>query len=100
MITELGSDPETLFSYADLEAQLKTFGRFSVIWAVCFTNFGFVNSKEVKNLDDFSEEVSESKNVSIFTGIDDSKKDAFAESLNNVISDIINYGYVDLKNYK
>ncbi|XP_037051982.1 uncharacterized protein LOC119085637 isoform X2 [Bradysia coprophila] len=95
-LTKLGSDAEKLFSFNDLQDQLKKFGRYALIIAPMLLNIITSKPDDIPDLDNLAEEF---KDKSIEEGmkafINDSANDKFNGRMRDVIQDVIRLGYYD-----
>lgn len=96
MVTRFGSDPDKLFTYNNLTDQFKKFGKFGLIYGLLFTQFYCCSSDEIPDLDEFSTQVEGDKNIAIMSDMDDARKEIFSQVINDIISDLLDYGYIQL----
>lgn len=79
MIRKLGSDPDKLYSYENLQFQLKKFGNFTLICAPIIISLRKNKREHVENIHkDFIDETQEEYN----------------KEMNDLVSDLLNYKYI------
>lgn len=97
-LTKMGSDAAKLFSFNDLQDQLKKFGRYALIIAPMLLNIITSKPDDIPDLDNLAEEF---KDKSIEEGmkafINDAANDKFNDRMRDVVQDIIKLGYYDKK---
>lgn len=92
-IQRLGSDPEQLFSFDDLQSELKRFGRFAFLISPLMVRIMLADPKDIRNYDDMknTEEELKTQKTHGFSSVEVEK--AYAERINDVIGDLFSYGY-------
>lgn len=96
-INKLGSDASKLFSYENLQDQLKQFGRYGLIVAPMLLHIITVKPDDIPDLDNLAEDmVSNAKSMEegmkAFTG-NDASIDKFNARIRDVVRDILQLGY-------
>lgn len=91
-VRKLGSDPEKLFSFSDLQAELKTYGKFALIMGMLLLPFVLAQPNDIADLEEHAERKLKGETVSIFK-TDGAKNDAYIEAVNDLVADVISYGY-------
>lgn len=89
-IKRLGSDPEVLFTYHDLENELKRFGKYPFLVGPMQTQMQVAKSQEIADLDDFSESIVKENKVDFVTSYDEVE---YAHRINNLFDDLVRLGY-------
>lgn len=93
-LTKLGSDASKLFSYEDLQDQLKKFGCYALIIAPMLLNIITAKPDDIPDLDALAEEF---KDKSIEDGMkafmNDASVDKFNARVRDVVQDILRLGY-------
>lgn len=56
-IRKLGSDPEKLFSFNDLQGELKRYGRFGLLLAPVLLQIITSKASDIPDMDDFAEQM-------------------------------------------
>lgn len=93
-IRQLGSDPNKLFTYADLESQLKKFGRFAFFWGPMFTQINLADSDNIPDLDELSEEMNKDDgDIEFITKFDDERQKEYETRIRELLTDLVDYGY-------
>lgn len=90
-LTRLGSDPETLFPFTELERQLKLFARFGVIMSHMVLQLVTVNPSDISNSEDFTVKVP-TESVDVFEST--RKGNLYSERIVGVIKDAVRLGYI------
>lgn len=91
----LGSDPEKLFTYENLQSELKRYGKFLLMLAPIMIQMFLAESSEIKNLDELSDNaVKGGKIESLVDGISEKSQLEYDRRLNNILIDVIELGYV------
>lgn len=90
----MGSDANKLFSFDDLQAQLKNFGSYALIIAPMLLNIITTKPDDIPDLDNLAEEF---KDKSIEEGmkafLNDSAADKYNARIRDVVQDILRLGY-------
>lgn len=91
MLNKLGSDADKLFSFDDLESQLKKFGKFAFVTGPLCIQLTLVNPNDVANLDDIVQ--SGDTNADFIAGFDAETQIEYDKRINGLFSDLIEFGY-------
>lgn len=87
-----GSDPDRIFTFADLQDQLKRYGKYGVTVAPVYLQMMVNNPDNIKEMDSFAEQDgSEPKEMASF---DKTSKTIYIERLIGVISDAKAQGWI------
>lgn len=86
-----GSDPESLFSFENLQDQLKEFGHYGVTMAPMLLSIIVNDPSNLVQMDDFAESSDEKKTMAKF---DDKSKGLYISRVTDVISDAKRYGWI------
>ncbi len=93
-LTKLGSDASKLFTFDDLQDQLKKFGCYALIIAPMLLHILTTKPDDIPDLDNLAEEY---KDKSVEEGMKafmtDSAIDKFNARIRDVVQDIIRLGY-------
>lgn len=91
-VRRLGSDPEKLFRFSDLQAELKAYGKFAIITGVLLLPFILAQQGDITDLEEYAEGLLKEEKVSILRpqGIGN---EIYVKTINEVVADIVNYGY-------
>lgn len=93
IIRACGSEPEQLFTFADLQAQLKEFGIYGVIFAPMLLSIIVSDPKNIASMDELAETMDDDSPMHMAT-LDESSEIAFKERLRDVIDDARTYGWI------
>lgn len=93
MIRKLGSNPEKLFSFDDLQIQMKKCGKFAMLMTPVLIQIMLANAEDISNMDDVSQQMDKKeKNVGIVKVLTCEKtKQAYKKRIQEIISDILKY---------
>lgn len=93
IIRACGSEPDKLFTFTDLQAQLREFGVYGVVFAPMLLSIIVSEPKNIANMDELSENMDDDipKDMATF---DASSEIAFKERLRDVIADARTYGWI------
>lgn len=93
-IRRLGTDPTKLFTYTDMEEQMKKFGAYAFIWGAMFTQLNLADSDSIPNLDELSNEFGKDNgNIEFIKEFDDSRQKEYENRLKDLLTDLVDYGY-------
>lgn len=97
IVRKLGSDSDKLFTYANLDNEFKKFGKFGIVFGLVIIQFLLTTPENLKDLDAFTETIKQNGKDVLFQnhGMDDSVKDIYSQSINDIITDMLEYGYID-----
>lgn len=95
-IKQAGSDPNTLFTYENLQEQLKRFGKFALLVAPMLLQVITADPKDIPDMDDIAEEMAKGNdtdkiNFEVLT--DQKTQNSYNVRVRDVINDVINKGY-------
>lgn len=95
-LTKMGSDANKLFSFEDLQAQLKEFGGYALILTPMLLNIMTTKPDDIPDLDNLAEEFKD-KGLSMEEGMkafmNDSAIDKFNARIRDVVQDVLRLGY-------
>lgn len=94
IVRRLGSDPDQLFSYTDLLNELQKFGKYALICAPMIHQFRLASSEDVVDLNMYSDAIEKGIHVNMFKDFDADKQDLFGKLVNEIVIDLIDYGYL------
>lgn len=99
-LTKMGSDANKLFSFEDLQAQLKEFGSYALILTPMLLNIMTTKADDIPDLDNLAEEFKD-KGLSMEEGmkafVNDSGIDKFNTRIRDVVQDVLRLGYYSEK---
>lgn len=101
MITACGSDPEKLFTFGDLEQQLKQFGVFALTTAPFLQAIMVSSVENFTDIDEYTDALSQgnAENPQFWVKFDEKSRPLFVERLGDVIDDAVRLGWIgNLKN--
>lgn len=95
---KLGSDPDTLFRFCDLEDELKAAGKFILILGTLLIQYAFAEANDIRNVDEYCDRLAannknkNNNNISLLKDIRN-ESDLRVVAINEVVADVIAYGY-------
>lgn len=95
IVRRLGSAPEKVFSFQDLQDEMRKFGEYAIICAPMILQFRLSSSEDVCDLDVYSDAVENGIDAVMFKDFDEQKQRLFVRLVNEIINDLIEYGYVE-----
>lgn len=95
IIRQLGSDPDRLITFDDLQAQFKQFSKFGVIMAPMLLKLIVSDPKNIVDMDKFADNLDmnsdESKHIATFN---ETTEHRYKERVADVINDAFAYGWI------
>lgn len=90
----LGSNPDELFTFDDLQSELKRCGNYALMLAPLLIQISQASSSEVTNLDEMCDKMAEGEDTQgLITGLSESGQLEYERRLNDVVEDVIKLGY-------
>lgn len=96
MIRHLGSDPAKLFSFIDLQNELQTFGEYALVCAPMIHQFRLATAADVADFYAYTEALAKGIHADMFKAFDSDKQRVYKKLVNDIVTDLIDYGYVKL----
>lgn len=96
MVKQLGSNPDELFTLADLKEELRLCGIYAFLLAPMVLSVSLADSNEISNLDEMCDKIADGENGhehELITGLNDNAQREYKERLNDVVDDLIELGY-------
>lgn len=97
MIHRLGSDPNKLYTFENLQAQMKKFAEFALLCAPVIIQIRIANEKNFGNLDEYAELVDKGIEADLIKKFDDETQNKFETLINDLVADLVEYGYIESK---
>lgn len=93
-VRKLGSDPEKLFTYADLESELKKCGKYAFVWGIRRVQISLADSKDFPDMDQYCENMgSDDNDVELIAKFDGERQIEYEQRVRDLVQDLIDYGY-------
>lgn len=90
----LGSNPNEMFTYENLQSELKEYGNFALVMASMLIQISQADSNEIVNLDEISDKMAGGEcRQELITDLKEQSKIIYAQRLSDVIEDIIRLDY-------
>lgn len=94
MVTRLGSDAQKLFTFDDLQRELKRFGLFGFLVGPMMQQIICADPKDIPDLDTYSETYDNSEAKANFVNeFGGETQRRYAERVNGIMSDLVDFGY-------
>lgn len=97
MISRLGSSPKDLFTYEDLQSELRKFGEYVLLCAPMVIRIKVANAKDVRDLVEYSDVIETDPSVDLFLDFDEKTQLEYSRLVNEVVDDLIRYGFIEHK---
>lgn len=97
IIEKLGSDPKKLYSFENLQAQLRKYGEFALLCGPMVIQIKVANAKDIGNLDEYAELVEKGIEADLVNKYDEETQMEYSTLINDLVTDLVNYGYVKCK---
>lgn len=96
IVRRLGSDPDKLFTFNDLQNQLKVCGKFAITMPPLLLQVMMADANDVRNLDELCVEMdnSDDKNATLITGINGKTKAEYTRRIKGLLDDILRLNLV------
>lgn len=91
-VRKLGSDPDKLFRYSDMIAELKAHGKFALVTGIMVVAYLLAEPDDICDIDDFTSRVASGDEAHAFKSCA-ANSDEYVKVVNDLISDVIAYGY-------
>lgn len=90
MIRKLGSDPEKLFTYDNMQEQIRLFGKYIGLWAPIVVQVMLTDMENVKDLDELCKEISnKNENVVLVTGMSAKCTELYRTRIRGILDDLL-----------
>lgn len=93
-IRKLGSDPEKLFTFENLQSQLRKFGEHILLFGPVILSVRMAKAENMENLDEYAERMERDEDADLLNDYDDETQTEFTRLVNDLITDLVNYCYV------
>lgn len=95
-IRKLGSDPDKLYTWRNLQAQLRKFGLFALWCGPLIIQLNVASAKDIQDLDEYAESVEYDDEIDLIRPYDEETQAKYSKWINDLVADLIDYGYVQL----
>lgn len=93
-IQKLGSDPNKLYTYENLQDQMRKYSDYALLLTPMIIAIRVAKASNVANLDDYAECLERGEDADILNQFDDETQAEFSRQINGLITDLVDYGYV------
>lgn len=93
-IRSLGSDPDKLFTFANLKDELKRFGNYLLVMSPLWISTTQAEPSDLIDMDDMFDQTGEGENKpDLISGFSKEGQEEFARRINGLLEDIVELGY-------
>lgn len=92
IVRRLGCDPDKLFCFTDLQAELRKYGAFAVIMGLQLVPVVHFKPHEFVDMAVYADNLLSDRKANMFCS-DGRNNVSFVEAINEMFTDIVNYGY-------
>lgn len=93
-IRKLGSDPDKLYTFESLQSQLRKCGSFALLYGPMILQVRVAKACHFSDLDEFAERIDRGEDADIMKEFDDVTMAEYGTLINDVVSDLVSYGYI------
>lgn len=94
-ISRLGSDPDTLFTFDDLQSELRRCGEFALFCSAMILQVRLADSADVIDLDSYAAAMVSGEAVQLVNKFSDEVQAVYDDWLNGAVADLVDFGYVN-----
>lgn len=93
-VKRLGSDPEKVFPFDQLEREMKKHGKYAVIMCPVLLQIMMANAADVQNMDELSKDMDKNgkETITLVKAFDKETQDAYNKRVKGLMTDIVKYG--------
>lgn len=95
-IKRLGSDPNQLFSYEQLQIQLRKFGETVLLFTPMLILVKLVKPEHIKPMDEYAASIEKRNETDLINELDDETQNEFSRQINDIFNDLVKFGYLNL----
>lgn len=95
-IQRLGSDPNKLFSYEQLQTELRKFGETALLFAPMLMLVKLVKPEHIKPMEEYAASVERGEDTDLINVLDLETQAEFSRQINDLFSDLIKLEYIKL----
>lgn len=95
IVRRLGSDPEQLFTFADLQEEMRKCGEFVLLIGPMVARFTTANIENVRDVDEYADALTNDEDVDLFIKFDDETTAVYSKQVNEIVADLDAYGYLE-----
>lgn len=94
-VCKLGSNPRKLFTFVDLEYQMKKFGKYAFLMCPLLIEVMMADPKNVANLDELSEEMAggQTEKLELVGEFDEATQKKYETRIRDLIADLVDLGF-------
>lgn len=93
IVEKLGGDSQKLFTFDDLQNQMKKFGKFALVMSPMFIMMTLADEKDLANMDDISQELGKKdEQLSMVKGYDAETQILYNERIQGLMRDVVKLG--------
>lgn len=92
MVEKLGSDPKKLYTFENLQMQMRKFSKFALLCGPMLIQLKVAKAKDILNLDDYAEQVEKMNDSADLIGeYDEETQEEFSNLINGLFDDLAAY---------
>lgn len=91
----LGSNPDKLFTFDDLQGEFKKFGLYALFFGPMTIQVTLADTSEITNMDEYCEKVATGENrQELITGLNETAQSEYGRRINEILEDMVDkFGY-------
>lgn len=93
MVRLLGSDPDELFTFKNLQDELKTCGIYALITGPMVIQISLATSSEMTNLNEVFDKTVDGGTIELTSELNKEAKNCYEQRLSEMIEDVLKRGY-------
>lgn len=96
----LGSNPDELFTFDDLQTEMKRCGNYGLMLAPMLIQISQASSSQVTNLDEMCDKMADGGDAGgLVSGLTENGQAEYERRLNDVLEDVVQLGYYQKLNF-
>lgn len=100
MIRKLGSDPDELYSFKQLQMQLEKFGEYALLFSPLLFSVRLADEKDFVDAVEIVKRYASGEDVHYILSFVGEKQKKWHNILNGVVTDLVDYGYINTEKNK
>lgn len=94
IVRRLGSDPEQLFTFEDLQEEMRKCGEFSLLFGPMITRITTARMENLRDIDEYADALANGEDIDLFSKFDDETLAVYGKRVNGIVADLDAYGYL------
>lgn len=96
-IKRLGSDSNNLFSYEQLQTELRKFGETALLFTPMLMLVKLVKPEHLKPMEEYAALVEKGEATDLINELDEETQNEFSRQVNDLFDDLVTLGYIDIE---